>query len=114
MKLSEAMMLGTLMTQQAFGEFIAEGRACALGAAGLALDCKYFGALLIKVPWIGNVQQNCPECGSGFYVGGAVVCLNDNHHWTRERIAGWVATIEPQDEQTDGWAGTRYAHAQSS
>jgi hypothetical protein len=25
------------------------------------------------------------------------VCLNDHHRWTRERIAEWVATVEPQD-----------------
>jgi hypothetical protein len=41
-----------------------------------------------------------PECSKKeLTLGALIVHLNDAHHWTRERIAAWVADPDvPQDE----------------
>ena len=44
--------------------------------------------------------RSCPECSKKkLPLGALIVHLNDAHHWTRERIAAWVADPDvPQDE----------------
>ena len=44
--------------------------------------------------------RTCPECSKKkLPLGALIVHLNDAHHWTRERIAAWVADpAVPQDE----------------
>jgi hypothetical protein len=45
-----------------------------------------------------GVVRTCPECSKKKLPLGALH-LNDAHHWTRERIAAWVAEPDvPQDE----------------
>lgn len=39
----------------------------------------------------------CPMCAAVEQVLRTIPHLNDDHIWTREQIADWVATIEPQD-----------------
>src|SRR5438876_5342754 len=45
-------------------------------------------------------EIHAPECSKKKLPPGAlIVHLNDAHHWTRERIAAWVADPDvPQDE----------------
>src|SRR2546427_2190697 len=45
-------------------------------------------------------EIHAPECGKKkLPLGALIVHLNDAHHWTRERIAAWVADPDvPQDE----------------
>jgi hypothetical protein len=47
-----------------------------------------------------GVVRTCPECSKKkLPLGALIVHLNDTHHWTRERIAAWVADPDvPQDE----------------
>ena len=47
-----------------------------------------------------RVVRTCPECSKKkLPLGALIVHVNDAHHWTRERIAAWVADPDvPQDE----------------
>lgn len=96
MRLSEAIRLGAMMKPQAFGDLWKGGGSCALGAAYDALGwrdrvCCIDGPLM---DFYGRVIS-CPACGTRSGVTGIMTHLNDNHHWTREAIADWVATVEP-------------------
>src|SRR5690348_3552204 len=100
MKLSEAIRLGATLRPQGFGRFIADGKSCAWGAAYEAIGSE--GGPTAVDPsewfWFYTIPFNCPECGADERkTGDVIIHLNDFHHWTRERIADWVATIEPQD-----------------
>jgi hypothetical protein len=93
---------------QAFGDYY-RGRnsSCALGAAyeGIyrlpdtpegvrpqRLD-RFFDCLE-------GVVRKCPEeCKKRLPLGALIVHLNDDHHWTRERIAAWVA--DPNVDQIE-------------
>ncbi len=52
-----------------------------------------------RVPLAVTVHT-CPECRKKrLPLGALIVHLNDAHHWTRERIAAWVADPDvPHDE----------------
>lgn len=103
MKLSEAMRLGAMLKPQTFGWFTdAAGGTCAMGAATDAAGghCLQEWSAVLRVS-----VATCPACGvtvrtgRGTYAGGAlIVHLNDNHRWTRERIADWVETVERERE----------------
>ncbi len=86
--------------QQAFGDYFkGRQRSCALGAAyeGIyrlpedvegvrpkRLD-RFFDCL-------DGVVRRCPEgCKKRLPLGALIVHLNDDHQWTREQIASWVA-----------------------
>jgi hypothetical protein len=112
MKLSEAIRLGAMLRAQGFGRLYtpATGRTCALGAAADAVGAlvvnvgEYgFDVVRAKVPiewfWATKTNVSCPvrRCGYANRAEGVVMHLNDSHGWTRERIADWVATIEPQE-----------------
>jgi hypothetical protein len=109
MKLSEEIRLGAMVGPQAFGmTFIDNHGSCAFGAAliarGLVIDDgNMFAkndhriASVVDVwSWLDGLELDCPECGSKQRFG-CVVHLNDKHHWTRERIADYVETFEPQE-----------------
>ncbi len=95
MRLSEAIRLGATMKPQHFGMYRdVEGKAtCAMGAAFDAIG---------EDTWITGWDETnrslnlgkCPEC-RGFVVGNLIVHLNDNHRWSRERIADFVELHEP-------------------
>ena len=108
MKLSEAIRLGAMLKPQWFGfaDSFGNTRTCAIQAAFDAI-----GQLGNRIPafhfWpIVKLDAVCPEscCIAGLSDDGVgldnvIIHLNDAHHWTRERIADWVATIEAQQEQ---------------
>jgi hypothetical protein len=94
---------------QAFGEyFIGRRASCALGAAyegmyRLPLDAsgirpKHLERLFDCLEY---TLRSCPEgCRKRLFLGAMILHLNDDHHWTREAIARWVAPpAEPQAEQ---------------
>lgn len=112
MKLSEAIRLGAMLKPQAYTAVLVKGSStCALGAAydavGLlgeghySIDC--YGVILKAFPLLARDIVPCPACGlvpSGDEddLADNISHLNDNHRWTRERIADWVATIEAAQE----------------
>jgi hypothetical protein len=120
MKLSAAILLGSTLSPQAFAEFEDDnGSRCALGAALAAIGNPIqigngFRAAAESWPWIEPYGEfHCPDCdGVASQALSLIVHINDGHKWTRERIAEWVATVEPQDiqgEQTDEVQGARIA-----
>ena len=113
MKLSEAIRLGAMLRPQGFRRFFSPKGSCAMGAAiealGLDLDATNVG-LSEAYPWLFQAV-GCP-CGRADHaaksmyrtrkgkVGGVCVViayLNDFDRWTREQIADWVASIEPDE-----------------
>jgi hypothetical protein len=103
MKLSEAIMLGSLTTRPMKSLLIAGDAACALGAAAVAIGRPSYIGVEHAFPWIdGGDRFDCPACGPrGIDLRSSaeviIVHLNDCHDWTRERIADWVASIEPAE-----------------
>lgn len=118
MKLSEAIRLGAMLHPQCFGsmnrwrdggdlpsavgddEVIAT---CALGAAEAAGYPDTFS--------VSSSDMVCPECPQ--WTNGleqVVAHLNDRHRWTRERIADWVATVEPVSTSTGSTTGSTEAY----
>lgn len=97
MKLSDAILKGCeIIPRQAFGvAFVdADGEkchpedafaACALGAAEIAT-----GLQDLSNVYPAFAIYDCPECGSDIRRGSVIVHLNDDHRWSRERIAEWL------------------------
>ena len=89
--------------EQAIGHYY-EGlhASCALGAAyeGMhRLPAEAEGArprdLWRLFDCLENTLRTCPEgCKKRLALGSMILHLNDDHHWTREKIAAWVA---PED-----------------
>lgn len=129
MKLSEAIILGSLVTKPGRGQGSLLGlndEFCALGAAfyvsGLSSNISEFDAydrLAIKFPLADKiVNLPCPVDGCeasrpvlaiariirNMMVRSIIIHLNDGHKWTRERIADWVASIEPQEADDEEMA----------
>jgi hypothetical protein len=98
MRLSEAIRLGAMLHPQAFQSLRvidmdtgAVVRTCALGAAEQA-------GYNIERESAEESLQRCPACPPvPFFwsVNMVIAHLNDDHRWTRERIADWVETLEP-------------------
>lgn len=113
MRLSEAIRLGAMVKPQAFGYLEVTyiyptngplgldrsfSATCAIGAAmeavGLELcsdSAQDFFRCFPEAVMIWELP--CPVCGA-LERGGPVPHLNNDHLWTRERIANWVETIE--------------------
>lgn len=102
MRLSEAIRLGAMLKPQGSGEFVsADGRSCALGAAGDAVGIDAglsMQPFYVEWPWIERRMVQCPKCDCSSRIGNTIVHLNDHHGWTREAIADWVAAIEPAEQ----------------
>ena len=116
MKLSEAILLGSVGSEQGSGLlsiYKSSEKKCALGAALLATglimeqseeslaDWSY-ERLRMMWPWL-RERASCHLCQDGF-VTSRLACvwhLNDIHKWTRPQIAAWVATIEPEEDVCD-------------
>lgn len=110
MRLSEAIRLGAMLKPQGFSG-IGKDASCALRAAADAAGIEPFdetdGFLEEVVDYMelqrrfpitrARVQApcSCADWGEEFYQ--AIYHMNDFHKWTREQIADWVQTIEPQD-----------------
>ena len=104
MKFSEAIRLGAVLKEQGFGSgHYDEGKSCANNAAMDAIGERGCGKLSVSFPVTEEPWVPCPACGGGPFagfsskIGGNVAHLNDVHRWSREQIADWVATIEPQE-----------------
>lgn len=98
LRLSEAIRLGAMLKPQAFGTWFDGEGTCALGAAIDALGITESNVLLLAQTIVGRAR--CPVCGCDGAQFHLVPHLNDDHHWTRERIADWVE----QQEQSIGGA----------
>ncbi len=91
MKLSEAMRLGAMLKPQGFTLWRTADTACALDAVALATGTKV--TLLYHAFRILDRRAICADsCGDTkrFDLGTMIVHLNDDHRWTRERIADWI------------------------
>ena len=110
MRLSEAILLGSVGTGQAFGKLKDEqGNTCAYGSAlaaeGIQVTIYRAFEILIIIPlewnWAFCTHTHCPVEGCTFdfhnctrpYID-VVIRLNDHHKWSRPRIAEWVAQEE--------------------
>jgi hypothetical protein len=100
-ELAEAILSGALRRpEQAFGDYF-EGRraSCALGAAYEGIYRLPREATGIRVhhlerlfDCLESTLRNCPEgCKKRLILGAMILHLNDDHRWTREQIAAWVA-----------------------
>jgi hypothetical protein len=109
MRLSDAIRLGAMTGPQTMGALRRETRTCALGAAYVAAgilnkgDRASMATALAAFPILGAAAA-CPHCawtlrGGSVTVAYLILHLNDHHRWTREAIADWVQTLEP-DETT--------------
>jgi hypothetical protein len=113
MKLSEAMILGTGMTSETRWTFISSnGSCCALGAALWSKGHRRSnnGSEAIREwPWLSRIDIPCPAChmlcesptGDGSTVKFLISHLHFTERWSRQHIAEWIATIEPQEETTE-------------
>ena len=106
MLLSQAILLGSMLSKQSFGTS-GEGR-CALEAAvdvtaykGLKTENGLFMAVDRVWPWTIRTRVVAPSNALGCNLTESVVTviwmLNDIAKWTRPRIAAWVASIEPPE-----------------
>lgn len=116
MKLSEAIRMNGMMVPQGFGGHSMGSvmEPCALGGALQSIGKQHANKMddnYCEVrqtwPWASRLYVDCPsECGRGTNaVMSCIYHLNDRHRWTRQQIADWVASIEPQEEQADGGPG---------
>lgn len=116
MKLSEAISMGAMLGPQSFSAWQLGDATCAIGAAMAAVGIEDgLSRDVMRVwPWIFDEERAsrvCPvaECAKSNRmaesVGHVIMHLNDNHRLTREQIADWVASVEPQEEQADGGPG---------
>lgn len=102
MQLSEAIRLGAMLKPQGFYHLFKDDHTCAFGAALQAIgintsgDAIAKGSYNIQWPWT-TLPGTCPECGLQ-YGHAPITHLNDEHQWTRERIADFVQTIEPKED----------------
>lgn len=108
MRLSDAIRLGAMLKPQGTGSLMQGGHTCALGAALDAVGVFAAGggfvgmyAVDLRWPWIGiQGRRSCPACSVSTpticcgSVAACVIHLNDDHRWTREAIADWVAQQE--------------------
>jgi hypothetical protein len=108
MKLSEAMRMNGMMKPQGFGSpsIFSPDAPCALGGAlqiigrqieNDAVSC--LGAVREAWPWSDSARFACPAGDTCCPDTGRNIVwhLNDQHRWTRQQIAGWVETVEPQE-----------------
>ena len=110
MKLSEAIRLGAMLQKQCFSGYYGRGTSCAMGAALEAvgkrssIDDHNSEKAYALWPWLRFYEHRRQICPLGCdlvctYTGLHLIAhLNDTHRWTGERIADWVATVEPKEE----------------
>jgi hypothetical protein len=109
MKLSEAILLGSIGTKQCKLFLQVDDKACAIGAALYGTGYKVtnedaaYAAFDELFPIQATIIEQCPhaECKSKTLyrsLGDMLFHLNDCHEWERPRIANWVATVEDQQQ----------------
>ena len=106
MKASEALLLGSLVTTQGFGaESPASSTPCALGTIAQVLGLQFtnfgvYSTLGQIYPWMLQEGYDCPMCPDsiGSYKAMSLIYhLNDQHKLSRNKIAEWIATVEPKE-----------------
>ncbi len=112
MRLSDAIRLGAMLKPQGFGFYQTLGGSCAYGAALDAIGVRAERQNTIEDDTItalfpiSAARTRCPICTpderAAFEpvrdVDSAITHLNDDHRWTREQIADFVASIECREE----------------
>jgi hypothetical protein len=120
MKLSEAIRMNGMIKPQGFGmrSLSSQDAPCVIGGALQAIGKQQSHDSLMRAwPWTGELRI-CPVCSQQddftsssikrdypWLAINVIWHLNDTHLWSRQRIADWVASVEPKDEQTDGGQG---------
>jgi hypothetical protein len=105
MKLSEAMILGSTMIRHVDhgGNSILSQYGCALECAGAAHgnNYKFYNSMDSRTqPIIWRLISFCPACKAEASIGEIIAFhLNDRHKWPIDRIAEWVASVEPAETQ---------------
>lgn len=106
MKLSEAILLGSVGSEQGFGAMCAysnSNRKCALAAALFAKgvivnDYTVYGEVPSLWPWTDTKVASPISLDDYAYIEphiyNLIWVLNDIGRWTRPQIAAWVATLE--------------------
>jgi hypothetical protein len=102
----------TTMSRRAYAASNGHGgfsSVCAIGASALVAGAlrplgptRYqlsFEALYAAFPELATPDVACPHCGKRATLHEVIVDLNDNHFWTREKVADW---IEQQTLDFDG------------
>ena len=119
MKLSEAIRLGAMMRPPSV-----EWHGCALGVAARAMGCHsaiptHF--LHTTWPWLAAKIKSPDPSHPTYRRGDALSVIEDLNgwhrtglRWTREAIADWVATIEPQDAPVETGAACKEGDGVSS
>lgn len=110
MKLSDAILLGSTLSGQAWRTLeTGDGRRCALGGALAAEGIPFIGRLgtkdaflLFRDLWPHLLDRSnrldCPaRCGTMDSLAGLIAHLNDTEEWTRERIAAYVVQFDPEE-----------------
>ena len=106
MKASEALLLGSLSTEQSFypgygTELCAlETIAHALGLPCSAREYDFYSQLLNVYPWMGGYRSPCPVCKTIGAVISVTWHLNDMHKMPRPQIAEWLKQYEPVEEES--------------
>lgn len=101
LRLSEAIRLGAMTTDQAFWTFADEqGGTCAVGAAIVALggdpsrDVEAFEAVVRqRVDLSGETICEHAQYWTSTDIAGAIYHLNDQHRMPRNQIADWLAAM---------------------
>ena len=105
MKFTEALILGSLNSKQAFNAYNLDGH-CALLTAAVAAGIErekhsedWIKAMSIW-PWLDTkVDLTCPceDCNRRmFSIFTLIYHLNDTHRWPRPRIAEWAKQLEAE------------------
>ncbi len=104
MRLSDAIRLGAMLHPQCFGALNVMAletqrvlRTCALGAAE---EAGYDTSPLRENLFL-EARAQCPAgcmLTGQTWLRDTITHLNDDHRWTREQIADWVASIERREE----------------
>lgn len=95
MKLWEAMLEGAKKGPQLFGvSLLPSGESCAFGAIYLGAGINpHRERLQDHFPELDR-ETICPEADHRNTLSGVIVHLNDEHNWSRQRIAEWLANRE--------------------
>lgn len=92
MKLSEAIRLGAMMRRKAIGAAFKDGGSCALGAALESIGYPYNPNFRDT---LNAIQDHWPWFSVFNYL--QITHKNDCRHYTRNQIADFIQSIEPQN-----------------
>ena len=104
MKLWEAILEGAKLRPQAFGETYdrTTGGTCALGAVldslnipSAEMHCEHI-ALRLNFPILAREVEHPLFPNITGRIESIIIDLNDGFHWSRQRIAEWVKSVEHQ------------------